>query len=179
MSELWKWAPGFEGLYEVSNIGRVRSVARVTVAGQPLRGKLFVLQVCTNGYMAVNFRKDGKSIRCLIHRLVLQAFVGPAPEGMVCCHNNGVRTDNRVENLRWDTIANNHADKRLHGTVTAGIRNPAAKVTDEQVEEIIRLRRTGKLLRELKVQFGLSEGHISDLCQGKRRRIRGGARHAL
>lgn len=51
-----------------------------------------------------------------VHRLIAEAFHGPCPPGLECCHNNGKRTDNRPENLRWDTRSANHLDKRRHGT---------------------------------------------------------------
>ena len=73
-----------------------------------------------NGYLFVALYHRGKFKQYRIHRLVLETFVGPCPKGMVACHNNGNCQDNRLSNLRWDTISNNHLDKRKHGTDNRG-----------------------------------------------------------
>lgn len=65
------------------------------------------------GYLMVTLGKE----RLYVHRLVLEAFVGPSLPGMHGCHNNGKPSDNRIENLRWDTRAGNFADKWKHGTM--------------------------------------------------------------
>lgn len=92
-----------------------------------------------------------------VHRLVLEAFVGPCPEGMQACHNNGIRDDNRVENLRWDTPKGNSLDKAKHGTKSRryGECNVHSKLSDAQVEEIRSLR--GKVMGvELARMYGVS-----------------------
>ncbi len=74
----------------------------------------------TNGYHFVNFWKDGKIANFYIHTLVLEAFVGPRPEGYVACHCDGNQANNTPENLRWDTVKNNIHDKFAHGTMPRG-----------------------------------------------------------
>lgn len=89
------------------------------------------------GYRGVNLLlDDGRRRASKVHRLVLEAFVGPAPKGCVACHNNGDPTDNRVGNLRWDTVVNNHADKVRHGTQRMGEQVYAAKITTAIAREI-------------------------------------------
>lgn len=108
--------PGFEGSYEVSDMGHVRSVDRVVVdsrgRGFRRRGQILKPKHNNMGYPYVCL---GRPNSRLVHRLVLMAFVGPCPEGMVGCHNNDIPTDNRLENLRWDTMAANQFDRIANG----------------------------------------------------------------
>ena len=106
MSEKWLPAVGYEGLYEVSSIGRVRSLDKIQYckdgrAPRLLRGRVRKLQTHPRGHLMVNlYAADGNAKMEKVHRLVLEAFVGPNPPGLECCHNNGDPSDNRVENLR-------------------------------------------------------------------------------
>jgi hypothetical protein len=84
---------------------------------------------------------DGVSTNVYVHHLVLLAFVGPRPDGLICCHGNGDPTDNRPENLRWDTHSANSKDAIKHGTArhpmsVCGSKAPSAKLTDSQIVEI-------------------------------------------
>lgn len=117
--ERWKPIPGYEGLYEISDRGNVRSVGRTVIAknGVVMKYRQKPLkQALRNGYLHVSLRKDGKQKSLYTHRLVLQAFVGAPPEGFAGCHQNGIRTDNRKSNLRWDTQAENNRDMVRHKT---------------------------------------------------------------
>lgn len=113
--ERWLPIPGYEGSYEVSDRGRVRSLDRIVVRsdGREIRckGKVLSQGVHPKGYLGV--RLCGKTKK--VHRLVLEAFVGPCPDGMECCHNNGIPGDNKLTNLRWGTRIENAADVRRHG----------------------------------------------------------------
>src|SRR5690348_11081881 len=115
----WKDIPGYEGYYQVSSDGQVRSLDRETKSKNrwgsehTLRIKGRVLSPSKyRGYCSVSLVKNGEIERFLVHHLVLIAFVGNPPQpGMHCCHWNGVRHDNRVENLRWGTPKDNAADR--------------------------------------------------------------------
>lgn len=120
MTEIWKDVPGYEGCYQVSNTGNVRSLTRQieltrdgthykkTIAGRLLRpGRM------TEGHLSVAL---GRGNSHCVHKLVLLAFVGPRPEGLECRHLNGVPADNRLENLRWGTRRENILDAVSHGT---------------------------------------------------------------
>ena len=123
-----KWLPivGYEGFYEVSDHGRVRTVSRITyrdnrwgsnspmrVQGRILKG--WVHQGST-GYLAVSLHRQNERKRnVFVHVLVLEAFVEVRPAGMVACHFNDEPTDNRLENLRWDTRAANAEDAARNG----------------------------------------------------------------
>lgn len=104
MNEEWRDIDGHEGLYQVSNTGKVKSLRS---------GKILKTDSGEWGHQRVNLGRRERGLR--VHRLVLEAFVGPCPPGMECCHNNGDPSDNRVENLRWDTKKANVADRRKHG----------------------------------------------------------------
>lgn len=121
MSEEWREIPGYEGLYEVSSIGRVRSLDRVSMRnGRPVRRrgrmKLLSRQDQRHGHLTTKLTDCGGRPRAArVHHLVALAFIGPRPEGMQVCHHNDDPTDNRVENLRYDTPAANVADSIRNG----------------------------------------------------------------
>ena len=112
--EQWRQVPGFEGSYEVSDAGQVRSLDRqvVTRTGgtRNIQGKTLSPAKTSRGYVTVGLFKDGQVTVRGVHRIVLEAFVGPCPEGMEACHGNDIGTDNRLENLRWGTHLENVRD---------------------------------------------------------------------
>ncbi|HEY2088702.1 MAG TPA: NUMOD4 motif-containing HNH endonuclease [Mycobacterium sp.] len=108
--ERWLPASGYEGVYDVSDHGRVRRLNRL---GQPRRLMSVFLN---NGRVLVNLTMNGKTRLKQVSVLVAEAFIGTRPEGMWCCHNNGDATNNRPENLRWDTPSANYHDMARHGT---------------------------------------------------------------
>lgn len=117
--EEWRPVVGHEGFYEVSDLGRVRSVDRTLPrAGgtMRIRGKILTPGVDKHGRCGVNLHRDGSVKHRRVHRLVLQAFVGPCPDGMEGCHNDGDATNNQIGNLRWDTSLSNSLDMARHGT---------------------------------------------------------------
>ena len=119
--ERWKWVVGYEGLYEVSDLGRVRSVDRVVkhYRGGPkkLAGKILRFGPSGRaGHLMVSLCKEGVQRKGHIHRLVAVAWIGPCPEGCEVRHGpNGV-ADNSVSNLSYGTRSENHLDKRRDGT---------------------------------------------------------------
>ncbi|MCD2099528.1 NUMOD4 domain-containing protein [Rhodococcus qingshengii] len=114
--EEWRAIPGFEGHYEASNLGRIRSVDRAITRSDGVvlnrRGKVLAPAPNTSGHLQVSIRStDGIKRSRSVHQLVLEAFVGPKPSPKhEACHANDVKTDNRVENLRWDLHAANMQD---------------------------------------------------------------------
>lgn len=115
-TEAWLPVVGYEGCYEVSDLGRVRSLDRKTRRGVRPGRVLRPAQTGIGGHLGVNLSLRGEQITKRIHRLVIEAFVGPRPEGLQCCHNDGNPRNNRVENLRWDTQSSNMQDMFRHGT---------------------------------------------------------------
>lgn len=113
--ERWLPVPGYEGAYEVSDRGRVRSLDRITAQGRPCKGIVLTQLNGSKGYKQVGLHRSGQTTHH-VHRLVLLAFAGPAPEGMEVRHLNGDRTDNTLANLTWGTHLENMRDQREHGT---------------------------------------------------------------
>lgn len=183
-----RWLPvvGWEGRYEVSNLGRVRSLDRIIVAivqGQPQRRRVkgrILKPSHSSGYGYAQLQLE-KGARRYIHTLVAEAFIGPRPEGMEVRHGPGGRLDNRVSNLSYGTHAqNNGPDKVRDGTDHNGDRGPNAQLTWEQVDEIRRLmpapfprarsKRTAGMPTQqgLAEQFGVSRWAIHDIVTGKK-----------
>lgn len=113
--ERWKWIPGYEGAYQASNLGRVRSVDRRVSKGSCTVFKPGVVlrpAFHGKGYLQVSLSKDGKSSSIAVHRCVATAFL-PNPNGLPeVNHINEIKTDNCVENLEWCT----HRYNSLYGT---------------------------------------------------------------
>jgi len=122
-AESWKPVLGYEGFYEVSDQGRVRSLDRVISApgrwGQRLirySGRVLAPRLDPGGRLRVQLSRDGVQEDRKVHRLVMRAFIGECPEGQEVCHGNGDSKDNRLINLRYDTHSANELDKLAHGT---------------------------------------------------------------
>lgn len=108
------WRPiSYRPQYEVSDLGRVRSLDRTIVEktgmSRPHRGRVLTPMRLSSGYRQVTLTA-GPYLRRYVHRLVLEVFVGPCPPGMEGCHKNCDPTDNRLANLRWDYPKANVAD---------------------------------------------------------------------
>ena len=119
--ERWRPIPGYEGTYEVSDLGRVRSVdrwvSRANGGQYRRRGKVLAAHPHPRaGYPLVKLKINNAVHSATTHALVMLAFVGPRPEGLEVCHNNGDPTDNRPANLRYDTRSENRRDSVRHGT---------------------------------------------------------------
>lgn len=115
MSEQWRPVVGFEGAYAVSDQGRVRSLDRILCDGRHWSGRILAQRAQDSGYLGVSLAHDGVVRSALVHRLVLEAFVGPCPEGMEACHSDDVHDHNQLSNLRWDTKPANAADQIANG----------------------------------------------------------------
>lgn len=163
----WREISGFPG-YEVSEDGQVRS-AKVGRALVPQRGK----KLKAWSHLQVGLYRAGRRTQKKVHLLVLEAFVGSRPEGLEGCHNNGDVLDNRLENLRWDTHANNIADKKAHGTEQFGdlhwtarmVERPMGKLTVDKVLDIRLLRAQGLKLADLAEMFGVTETNVSYIAR--------------
>ena len=134
--------PGFPG-YHIGNDGTVLSSWRggCKKDGSQRTGDWHKLYQGLSGpnrdYPQVAIRCDrNKRVYRKVYRLVLEAFVGPCPEGMEACHNDGNPLNCRLDNLRWDTRKNNHADKIKHGTSNRGLQSP---LSEDDVREIRKL----------------------------------------
>lgn len=136
MSEEWRVCPTNEN-YQVSSKGRVRR-ATFSPNRKSKPGDFIKPQVDKKGRPFVGLWKDGKMARMPVSRLVAFAFLGTPPTiSHEVAHNNGDPLNNEVENLRWATRKENHADKILHGTQQHGDANGHSKLTTAQVKEIL------------------------------------------
>ncbi|MCM2547640.1 NUMOD4 domain-containing protein [Burkholderia glumae] len=171
--EVWRAIDGFAGLYEVSNLGRIRSlpheITGVTRRGDVItkrtKGRVLRPHPSGKGYLSVSLSKSGVVSQVYVHRCVAHAFLGAPPAGNEVAHGNGDKTCNELWNLRYDTPAGNNADKRRHGTAGIGEANPRAKLNESAVRAI----RTdfGSSQLELAARFGVSQTAISQIRSRK------------
>ena len=176
-NETWFNIPGYEGLYQLSNLDRVKSLprrAKIRNGGfRMTEERILELVRVPSGYLYVNLRKDNIQRTFCLHQLKLLVFVGPCPEGMECRHLNGDAADNRLENLRWGTTTENQRDRQRHGTsnrdlkVNQGEKHWNVKLTKELVREIRRRARAGERPCHLCKEFGVNEATIRDIRNGK------------
>lgn len=114
MKEEWKPIVGYEGLYEVSNMGGVKSLPRIVTRSdgrtRTIPERVKKASINAQGYVCVHLHKNGVGVVHTVHSLVMAAFVGPRPEGYDVCHHNDDRSDPRLENLRYDTRRENSMD---------------------------------------------------------------------
>lgn len=175
--ETWKPVVGFEGLYEVSDLGRVRSLDReltfINRWGSKTtyikRGKILKAYKNTDrgNYMYVNLHNNNEQHMRRVHRLVVFAFIGNIPSGLVVCHNNNDPSDNRLFNLRLDTYLGNSADQLRFGTRPRGQAHNLARLTDTDVRLIKSVR--GRVpQRQLADEYGVTKGHINNIQCGFR-----------
>lgn len=161
--EQWKWVVGFEGAYEVSNFGRVRTyrasaLAEVTdVPHALLRGSPHKA-----GYQYFRiWGSDGKVHKLYLHDMILTAFVGPRPMPKhEARHLNGRASDTRLDNLAWGTRQENIDDIRRHGT-------RKTRFTEDQIREIKRRLAAKEHQRKIAKDFGVKQGYIANINIGR------------
>jgi HNH endonuclease/NUMOD4 motif len=148
MTERWLPVVGYEGVYDVSDAGRIRRVGRAARNGNghgggARIGRILKPQKHRGGYRAIQLWKDGKLRNFLIHILVAQAFIGPVPEGKEVNHDDGDKPNCAVSNLEYLTRADNmkHAYRtglRVAKPIIVGETHHNAKLTMEKAREIRR-----------------------------------------
>lgn len=116
--QIERWLPvvGYEGAYEVSDLGRVRALSRITDRGRRWRGRELRASTMPHGYRIVTLWRDGAQSTALVHRLVLTAFVGPPTGGQEALHADGDPANNELANLSWGSHSANMLDQVAHGT---------------------------------------------------------------
>jgi hypothetical protein len=122
------------------------------------------------GYLTVSLIKErgGRGrIRAYVHRIVLEEFVRPCPEGMEARHLDGKRINNGIGNLAWGTPVENAADKRAHGTAPVGSKNPMAKLTEADIPIIRAMSAAGVWRRVVAEKFGVTAMTIRRIVDGK------------
>jgi len=154
-----RWLPvvGYEGLYEVSDWGRVRSIGK----RRGKEGRILSAPLDSVGYPHIQLSKEGKAKSFRVHRLVAEAFLGKCPITKEVDHMDGCRTNNTLVNLRYVTRSRNiqsAALKKGQWRVfdNTGEKNPKAKMTQAAVLEIRRLHLEGMGITQLAKEFAVT-----------------------
>lgn len=171
-AEEWRPVFGWDGFYEVSDLGRIRSLPRSQTIydrryGNYIRetaGRI-LSPYLVKGYPAVVLSGGGRRRNQYVHLAVAAAFLGPCPVGMEACHRDGDEANPALANLRWGTRKSNMADKKAHGTEPVGERRWSAKLRPEDVLEIRRSQ--GRTHKDLAAAYGLHPGYISVIRAGR------------
>lgn len=168
-AELWRDIPGYVGAYQVSSLGRVRSLPRFVpvhdstgevMCARSCPGKVLRQAVCDRaGHLSVHLGKYCRGIP--VHQLVMLAFFGPPPPGMEAMHLNGNPKDNRPENLKYGTHSENMVDMCRSGKGNM-------KLTPEEVRQIRFGLSCGWSPRELAEVYGVSASCIRRVRKGRR-----------
>jgi hypothetical protein len=163
LQEEWRPVVGWEGFYAVSTFGRVLSLDRVITKRngdtRRVRSRMLVLHLNKNGYLTVCLKRPDKQSVVSVHALVLQSFVGPCPTGLEACHGKGGKHDNSLANLRWDTKQANESDKIADGAVLQGGDHPRARLTEDKVRQIRKMREDGFQFNEIAAVFDITPAH--------------------
>ena len=175
--ETWKPIPDFPG-YEVSDHGRVRSYHRHAagysgtaweIADTPRRILKGAYKV--KGYQFVSLGRDGNCYTRMVHRLALEVFVGPCPDGQEACHNDGNPRNNHLSNLRYDSHVANMQDASEHGTLIG-----TSKLSEPEVLKLRTDYAEGKPTRQLADELSIAPGTVNNIGVGRNYRHVGGPR---
>jgi hypothetical protein len=160
--------PGFPG-YRAGDDGSIWSCWKKThtkgVSGSkhiidPTSWMRLKPYACKSGHLRVHI----KGAVHLVHRLVLLAFVGPAPNGLLCCHGDDDPANNALTNLRWDTPKSNGQDQVKNGRSNQGVRHGISKCTDESVRQMRDEYAAGNTsYKELAKKHGVHASTVSDI----------------
>lgn len=166
--EIWKDIPGYEGRYQASSLGRIRSVDHQVFTRNHYTGNLHPRTVRGRVLRPGPMKKDGhlsvvlghKANGSLVHRLVARTFIGPCPKGMEVCHNDGNPTNNRIENLRYDTRGGNIRDDYRNGA-------RKRKLTNDEILYIRFAHHVGIPLKRLADAYGISYNTAYKMYKGE------------
>jgi len=164
--EIWKKVP-FNENYEVSSIGRIRSINHIVPMSNGFKrtqyGRLLSLQKCYKGYLKVTVKLNNKKYTTSVHRLVALAFIPNPKNKSQVNHINGIKDDNRVENLEWCTNQENinHAYSNNLIKLNYGDNHHNSKITDSQELEIYNRFNNGETLSHMSLEFNISIAALS------------------
>ena len=158
--EIWRDIKSFENLYQVSRQGDVWSIRKQ---------RLLKPAIQTGGYLMVSLSRNGKGSSKLIHRLVVESFVGEIAIGMEVNHINGIKIDNRLENLEVVTHTQNvnHNYQRLGVQMPKGSHHWKSKLNEQDIIEILELAKKGMTRTMIGCQFNVSRDAIDDIVNGR------------
>lgn len=161
MIELWKDIENFNGLYQISNFGNVKSMPKMVIFSNGRKRHydelILKLRKDGKGYNFVTLYKKDFNIQVRVHRLVAEAFIINHNNSPCVNHKNGIRTDNNIENLEWCT----HSENTLDGIKRGTINNPSKKIS---IEDAVKIRdiysSTAHTQKEVGEMFGLTQSQI-------------------
>jgi len=168
--ERWKAIAGYEGRYEVSDKGHVRSLARTAFNGKAthkLRNRVLVRCKGGHGYLVVSLWKNGETTKRTIHRLVAEAFIPNTYDLPEVNHKDGIKTHITSDNLEWSTHQNNTKHAFAAGLNAKGEDRTQAKLTDKAVRAIRKAGAIGYTQSCLAKQWGVSKSVISRILLRK------------
>lgn len=185
MDEIWKPVLGYEGRYEVSDMGQVRSLP-IVVNGfgrtfvHPGSNRILKQTSGHFGYCTVSLRDGRRGNRKRVHTIVCEAFHGPRPQGRFALHRDGDSRNNRAGNLYWGTAQQNADDMIRHGSRQMGQAHSQAKLTDDEVEELrARLASSELNAKQAAAEYKISLRHVYALKSRAFRRPSPPTRSAL
>lgn len=172
MLEIWKDIIGYEGYYQVSNLGNVRSVDRIIyISNIPRKRKSIALKpkISGVGYYQVCLQKESIRFYPLVHRLVAQSFLGLNESKKYVNHINGVKTDNRLQNLEWVTQSENqvHAYRIGLQNKQYGEQRYCSKLNNKKVIEIKKRLQCGESYISIAPDFKVSPSTVFDIFKNK------------
>lgn len=156
--------------YRVGDDGSVWTrLPQVRGGGEYLDEWRLLKPVPRRGYSRVGLRSHigSRLFWRSVHRLVLEHFIGPCPEGMEACHRDGDKANNTLSNLRWDTTSANALDKHGYGAMVCGSKHKDAKFTEAEIPGIIVAVRGGESMRSIARRLGVHHSTISGIVRGK------------
>lgn len=174
--EIWKDILGYEGYYQVSNLGNVKSLDRVRetlpTAKKQFKtfneGRVLIPKESNRGYLRYALTKEGKTKYLSAHRLVAQSFIPNIKDKPDVNHINGIKTDNRIENLEWCTGSENIKHNYVLGIMNQkGDKNNCAILTIEQVKEIKVKLLNGITPRQISEQYPIHRTSVYDIKKGR------------
>lgn len=175
--EIWEPIPGWGDLYLASNLGRIRSLDRVSrrmsrwgkEVDHRRRGCILKQTKRPDGRMIVNLARDGEHHQIFVHRLVLMAFVGPCPSGHESRHLDGNPANNRKGNLAWGTRLENMADRYRLGehNPARGEQSGRATLTEIKVRQIRREAANGRSYAQIAGDVGASRNAVRKAAIGQ------------
>jgi len=170
--EIWKDVVGYEGLYQVSNLGNVRSLSRLVDYGHCKafrEGRVLAKAIDKDGYELVGLNKSSKSKLCKVHRLVAESFVRNTNQLSIVNHKDGVKNNNNINNLEWVNNSENiqHAYDSGLAKAHKGEKCGASKLTEEQVQTMRRLANQGVMHKDIAAQFSISKRGIHNIISRK------------
>lgn len=169
--ETWRPVANYEGVYEVSNLGRVRTLERRVKfcrgRTRVQKGKILSQKLSDKGYCYVEFWKNGhRKVKTVAH-LVAEAFIGPRPQGLFVLHGPNGKIDNSVQNLSYGTAKENNYDRLRDGTLPLGEMHALSKLTEEKVRLIFYFYNLGWHKKNIAAMMNVTYQNVHAVLIGK------------